>query len=84
LCVGCSFVESLDVLKRFAFIDEEGADHDGASVDHRIVGSALLVENWRVKHQATRFIPEPLVKFVLFALLGVDFVQKCVGEYLPD
>jgi len=63
-----------------AFIDQKSTSHNGTSIYHRIVRSALLIKNWRVENLTARLFANKFVNIVATALQNVEVVEISVGD----
>lgn len=84
LSIACSHVKILEVLNGLSLINQESADHDSTSIDHGIMRSAELIEDWSIENHTTWLLTDILVNIITTALLHIQIINVSIGDNLAD
>jgi len=81
-CITSFLVEILEIFNLLAFVDQKSANHDGASIHHRVVRSPYFIEYRCVENLTTGFLTNILVYILTTAFFYVEIVNISVGNNL--
>lgn len=68
ISVASLLVKVLKVFDLLAFVDQKSTNHNGASIDHWVMRSALLIENGRVENLTAWLFANKFVNICATAL----------------